>query len=223
MERSLNRPSYVLALLLGVIALVDAGGALLAMQTPGPCSRSSFSGVGCGSNAGWVIDLAAAGISAALVAFLLTRPHLYVFGVTVGWAALAFIANFALRNSGTIDAPATYRMTAYFVVLVIAGVLLVVEGKPRWDAERAKRPVAQMPPRPLLTRLLRACSTRPLRCPTRPPRRTSWGLRLLPCLRPHRLSSLRHPSSPAHPPIDSPGLRAGPPGVVLGPPTTEED
>jgi hypothetical protein len=146
MERSLNRPSYVLALLLGVIALVDAGGALLAMQTPGPCSRSSFSGVGCGSNAGWVIDLAAAGISAALVAFLLTRPHLYVFGVTVGWAALAFIANFALRNSGTIDAPATYRMTAYFVVLVIAGVLLVVEGKPRWDAERAKRPVAQMPP-----------------------------------------------------------------------------
>ncbi len=146
MERSLNRPSYVLALLLGVIAIVDTGSALLAMQTPGFCSGSSLSGVGCGSNAGWVIDLGAAGISAALVAFLLMRPHLYVFGGTVGWAALAFIANFALRHSGTIDAPATYRMTAYFVVLVIAGVLLVVEAKPKWDAERAKRPVAQMPP-----------------------------------------------------------------------------
>ncbi|HEX7611336.1 MAG TPA: hypothetical protein VF371_01090 [Candidatus Limnocylindrales bacterium] len=146
MERSLNRPSYVLALLLGVVALVDAGSALLAMQIPGPCSGNNFSGVGCGSNAGWVIDLAAAGISAALVACLLMRPHLYVFGATVGWAALALVANFALRHSGTIDAPATYRMTAYFVVLVIAGVLLVVEGKPRWDAERATRPVAQMPP-----------------------------------------------------------------------------
>ena len=107
------------------------GSALLAMQTPGPCSGNSLSVMGCGSNAGWVIDLAAAGISAALVAFLLMRPHLYVFGATVGWAALAFIANFALRHSGTIDAPATYRMTAYFVVLVIAGVLLVVEGKPQ--------------------------------------------------------------------------------------------
>ena len=146
MERSLNRPSYVLALLLGVVALADAGGALLAMQTPGLCSGNSFSGLGCGSNAGWVIDLVAAGISAALVAFLLMRPHLYVFGATVGWAALAFISNFALRHSGTLDAPATYRMTAYFLVLVIAVVLLVVEGKPRWDAERAKRPVAQMPP-----------------------------------------------------------------------------
>jgi hypothetical protein len=145
MERSLNRPSYVLALLLGVVALVDAGSALLAMQMPGFCSGSSFSGAGCGSNAGWVIDLGAAGISAALVACLLMRPHLYVFGGTVGWAALAFVANFALRQSGTIDAPATYRMTIYFVVLVIAGVLLVVEGKPRMDAERARRPVAQMP------------------------------------------------------------------------------
>jgi len=146
MERSLNRPSYVLALLLGVVALVDAGSALLAMQTPGPCSGNNFSVLGCGSNAGWVIDLGAAGISAALVAFLLMRPHLYVFGGAVGWAASAFIANFALRHSGTIDTPATYRMTVYFVVLVIAGVLLVVEGKPRLDAERAKRPVAQMPP-----------------------------------------------------------------------------
>lgn len=146
MERNLNRPSYVLALLLGVVALVDAGSALLAMQTPGFCSGSSLSGVGCGSNAGWVIDLGAAGISAALVAFLLMRPHLYVFGATVGWAALAFVTNFALRDSGTIDTPATYRMTVYFVVLVVAGVLLVVEGKPRWDAERAKQPVAPMPP-----------------------------------------------------------------------------
>ena len=146
MDRSLNRPSYVLALLLGVIAIVDAGSALLAMQTPGSCSGYNLSVLGCGSNAGWVIDLAAAGISAALVAFLLMRPHLYVFGGTVGWAALAFIANFALRHSGTIDVPATYRMTVYFVVVVIAGVLLVVESKPKWDAERAKRSVAQMPP-----------------------------------------------------------------------------
>jgi len=146
MERSLNRPSYVLAFLLGAIAVADTTGALLAMQTPGFCSGNVLSGVGCGSNAGWVLDLAAAGISAALVAFLLTRPHLYVFGATVGWAALAFVANFALRHSGTIDMPATYRMTGYFVVLVIAGVLLAVEGKPKWDAERAKQPVAQMPP-----------------------------------------------------------------------------
>jgi hypothetical protein len=146
MERSLNRPSYVLALLLGVIAIADAGGALLAMQTPGFCSGQNLLGSGCGSNAGWVIDLGAAGISAALVALLLMRPHFYVFAGTVGWAALAFVANFALRHSGTLDAVATYRMTAYFLVLVVAGVLLVVEGKPKWDAERARRPVAQMPP-----------------------------------------------------------------------------
>jgi hypothetical protein len=146
MERSLNRPSYVLAIVLGVIATIDSGSALLAMQTPGVCSGLNLSGVGCGSNAGWVIDLAAAGISAGLVAFLLMRPHLYVFGATVGWAAVAFVSNFALRHVGTIDVPATYRMTGYFLVLVIAGVLFAVEGKPKWDAERAKVPVAQMPP-----------------------------------------------------------------------------
>ena len=42
MERSLNRPSYVLALLLGVVAIVDAGSALLAMQVPGRCSGNNF-------------------------------------------------------------------------------------------------------------------------------------------------------------------------------------
>ncbi len=146
MERNLNRPSYVLALLLGFLAVVDAGTAVLAMQMPSFCSPYNLGGLGCGSNSGWLIDLGAAGISAALVAFLLMRPHLYVFGATAGWAVAAFVANFALRHTSGIDTTATYRMTVYFVVLVIAGVLLVVESKPRWDADRAKRPVAQMPP-----------------------------------------------------------------------------
>jgi hypothetical protein len=149
--RNLNRPSYVLALLLAVTAVVDAANALVTMQMPDLCrglpSQLNVPGLSCGTNSGWVIDLAAAGISAALLAFLLIRPHFYVFAATVGWAGLAFISNFALRHTTNgPDAVATYRMTVYFLVLVIAGVLLALELRDRQEADRAKRPAAPVAP-----------------------------------------------------------------------------
>ncbi|MGA3058369.1 MAG: hypothetical protein ABSE70_10110 [Candidatus Limnocylindrales bacterium] len=148
--RNLNRPSYVLALLLGVTAVADAANALIAMQMPDLCkglpSQFNTIGISCG-NSGWVIDLASAGISAGLLAFLLIRPHLYVFGATAGWGGLAFISNFALRHTANApDVVATYRMTIYFLVLVVAGVLLALELQAKLEADRAKRPAAPVAP-----------------------------------------------------------------------------
>jgi glycerol-3-phosphate acyltransferase PlsY len=66
--RNLNRPSYVLALLLGFIAIADAFSALLGMQSSDLCSSlSSLNGLSC-RNAGWFIDLMTSGVSAALLA-----------------------------------------------------------------------------------------------------------------------------------------------------------
>lgn len=137
--RNLNRPSYVLALLLGFVALVDAGNGLINMQMPDLCK--SFSGLGlgstCSANSGWLADLGAAVVSAALLALLLLRPHFYVFAATFGWSVLAFLANLAMRHSANgPDAIATYRMTVYLVVAVIAAVLVVVEAQVRRQAER---------------------------------------------------------------------------------------
>ena len=98
--RSLNRPSYVLALLLGLVALVDAGNGLINMQMPDLCN-SFYGGNGstCNVNAGWLVDLGAAVVSAALLTLLLLRPHFYVFAATFGWSALAFLTNLAMRHS----------------------------------------------------------------------------------------------------------------------------
>jgi hypothetical protein len=141
-SRNLNRPSYVLALLLGFIAIVDAGNALVGMQTGEFCTAfSSAAVVGCG-NSGWFIDLFTSGVSAALLALLLMRPHLYVFTAVVAWSFLAFGANFLMRQTPGLDSLATVRMTVHFVIFVVAGVLLIVEGQKWLEAERAKRPVA---------------------------------------------------------------------------------
>ena len=141
-SRNLNRPSYVLALLLGFMAIVDAGNALVGMQTGEFCTAfSSAAVVGCG-NSGWFIDLFTSGVSAALLALLLMRPHLYVFTAVVAWSFLAFGANFLMRQTPGLDSLATVRMTVHFVIFVVAGVLLIVEGQKWLEAERAKRPVA---------------------------------------------------------------------------------
>jgi hypothetical protein len=144
-DRNINRPSYVLALLLGAVALADAGNALIGMQAVDLCAglpAATTIGLHCGTSAGWFIDLMTSGICATLVALLLLRPHLFVFAPVVVWAFLAFLANFIMKSKGG-DILATFRMAIYFVVLVGAGVLLIVEGHP-WLATRwARRPMGQ--------------------------------------------------------------------------------
>jgi len=135
-DRNINRPSYVLALLLGVVALYDAYNALLGLQ---------------GTDAGWSVDLLTSGICSILVALLLLRPHLYVFLPVVLWSLLAFVANFIMRTGKGIDEVATVRMALYFVTFVGAGVLLIVEGQ-KWVADTwARRPYSSQyaaPPAP---------------------------------------------------------------------------
>jgi hypothetical protein len=140
-DRNINRPSYVLALLLGAVALVDAFNALQGMQAIDPCAGiSNVSGLHCGTNAGWFVDLMSSAICAVLVTFLLLRPHLYVFAPAVLWAFLGFLGNFIMKSKG-FDALATFRMAIYFVVFVGAGVLLIIDGQ-KWLAEKwANRPM----------------------------------------------------------------------------------
>jgi len=139
--RDLNKPSYVLALLLGVISLVDATNALTAMQNTGSFGGGSSGG----TNAGWIVDLLTSGVCAALVALLLMRPHLYVFVAVVGWALLAFFANYIMRHTPGFDALATARMTLYFVTLVIGAVLVVFEGRDWLEVSMARRRAAPPP------------------------------------------------------------------------------
>jgi hypothetical protein len=142
-DRNINRPSYVVALLLGLVALADAGNALVGMQAIDPCAGlSSVSSFNCGSNAGWLVDLMTSGICATLVALLLLRPHLFVFAPTVAWAFLAFMANFIMKSRG-FDGLATFRMAVYFVVFVGAGVVLVIDGQTWLAMKWARRPMAQ--------------------------------------------------------------------------------
>ena len=123
-DRNVNRPSYVLALLLGVVALLDAYNALVGMQ---------------GTNTGWSVDLMTSGICAVLVALLLLRPHLYIWFAIVLWAFLGFVANFVMKAKG-FDAIATYRMALYFVVFIGAAVLTVIDGS-KWASDKwARRP-----------------------------------------------------------------------------------
>jgi hypothetical protein len=149
--RNLNRPSYVLALLLGFVALVDAANGFITMQIPDVCR--SVSGLCLGStgnaNAGWLVDLGAAVVSAALLALLLLRPHLYIFAATFGWSTLAFLTNLAMRHSvyGP-DAIATVRMTVYLLVAVMAAVLVVVEVQVNKEAEKEAAAAVQPAPPP---------------------------------------------------------------------------
>jgi hypothetical protein len=147
-DRNINRPSYVLALLLGVVALIDAFNAIQGMQVIDPCAGlSNTAGLKCGTNAGWFVDLMTSGICAILVALLLLRPHLYVFAAIVLWAFLAFLGNFIMKAKG-FDAIATYRMAIYFVTFVGAGVLTIIDGR-EWVSDKwARRPTAQMQPYP---------------------------------------------------------------------------
>jgi hypothetical protein len=146
-SRSLNRPAYVIALLLGLVALEDAGNALITMQMPNLCQQFSIGS--CGTNSGWIIDLGAAIVSAGLLALLLMRPHYNVLLATFGWAAVAFVANLAMRHSSSgPDAVATFRMTIYLLVAVIAAVLVIVEYMVRAEADRAAAPAPVNSPLP---------------------------------------------------------------------------
>jgi hypothetical protein len=139
--RNLTRPSYVIAVLLGFLALLDAGNGFITMQQPDICkglSQSQIANLSCGGNAAWIVDLGAAAIGAALLAAVLMRPYLYVFGAVVAWSALAFVSNLAMRHSGSgVDPVATVRLAVYLVICVVAIALLSVEVKAKMDADAA--------------------------------------------------------------------------------------
>jgi len=127
-QRNINRPAYALALLFAIVAIADAANALFSMQT----TRN-------GGNAGWVIDLAAAAISAGFATVLLMRPHFYVFAADAVWALIAFVVNFALRQPDFVDPIATYRMVIYFLVFVASVVLIAAELWERAEPQRLAR------------------------------------------------------------------------------------
>ncbi|HEX7491682.1 MAG TPA: hypothetical protein VF337_08280 [Candidatus Limnocylindrales bacterium] len=119
------RPAYVLAALLGIVALLDVQHALSLMQAPD-------------ASAAWIIELFTCAISAVIATFILLRPHLYFFVPVLGWSFLAFFSNFIMKHSGG-DTIATERMSAYFLAFVVAAVLVGVEGY-KWYAVWSKRP-----------------------------------------------------------------------------------
>jgi hypothetical protein len=145
--RSLNRPSYVVAILLGFVALVDAGNGFINMQPLCP-NFSNGLNASCGnSNAGWLVDLGACIVSSALLAFLLLRPYFVVFIATFGWSAVACLTNLAMRHSDNGPDPiATVRMTVYLVVAVVSGVLAAIEFEAKNRAEKEAAAAVPAPP-----------------------------------------------------------------------------
>jgi hypothetical protein len=134
--RNLNRPSYVIALLLIVVALVDAGTGLTNMQSGG-------------GDPGFVVDLGACIVSAALVALILSRPDLDSLGLVVVWSLVAFSANLLLRRTGNgVDPVATVRMAIYLITAVTAGILVAVEYDGRWIQLPARAPAPVTPAAP---------------------------------------------------------------------------
>ncbi len=147
----LNRPGYVIAILLAVIALEDAAYGLINMQTPACNSLLLPNQPGCPGNTGWLVDLGAAVVSAGLLAAVLLRPQLPVFAAILGWSVVAFVANRAYKNSATgVDAVATLRMTIYLVTASVAAIPLIAA----WltllssPAPQPTAPVAEAPERP---------------------------------------------------------------------------
>jgi hypothetical protein len=126
-DRNIKYPSYVLALLLAVVAYVDITHALALKDLPN-------------GSAGWVVELLTCAISAVIATLLLTRPHLWFFAAALVWSLFAFLANFVMKSKGG-DPVATDRMTLYFIILVAAAVMTGIEGWKWYLAEKAKRPV----------------------------------------------------------------------------------
>jgi len=131
-DRNIKYPSYVLALLLGIVALTDASHGLALMDA--------------GGSAAWFIELLTAGVCAALGVLLLMRPHLWFFCAAAIWSLVGFCANFIMKMKQG-DTTAIERMGIYWVVLVGACVLIVVEGF-KWYQVWSKRPrpMYQYPP-----------------------------------------------------------------------------
>jgi hypothetical protein len=131
-DRNIKYPSYVLALLLGIVALTDAQHGLGLMDA--------------GGSAAWFIELLTAGICAGLGVLLLMRPHLWFFSAAAIWSLVGFCANFIMKMKQG-DTTAIERMAIYWVVLVGACVLIAVEGF-KWYQVWSKRPrpMYQYPP-----------------------------------------------------------------------------
>jgi hypothetical protein len=129
-NRNIVYPSIAVAIFLGFIAFSDAGSAWTSMQ------------LGDAGNGGWVIDLAAAAITVAVVTFLLMKPHLLVFAATEVWVLLSLIVNFALRDSERASVDVSLRLAVYTLAFVAAGILLgfeLFDWYKKYSVERAKQ------------------------------------------------------------------------------------
>jgi hypothetical protein len=155
-SRSYNRPSYVAAILLIVVALIDAIKGLNDLQVPDVC-KNVKTGCGLAANTGWYVDLGTAAIAIGLATLLLLRPERLVYAATTGWAAVGFLANIVGRHStadytGTLSIPffgqpsgdvlATFRCADYLLVFVIAGILFAFEWQAYMLASAAEKAAA---------------------------------------------------------------------------------
>lgn len=149
-SRSYNRPSYVAAILLIVVALIDAIKGLNDLQVPDVC-KNVTTACGANANSGWYVDLGTAAISIGLATLLLLRPERLVYAATAGWAAVAFLANIVGRHSAvgysfygqtSGDTLATFRCADYLLVFVIAGILFAFEWQAYMLASAAEKAAA---------------------------------------------------------------------------------
>jgi hypothetical protein len=155
-SRSYNRPSYVAAILLIVVALIDAIKGLNDLQVPDVC-KNVKEGCGVAANSGWYVDLGMAVIAIGLATLLLLRPERLVYAATAAWAAVAFLGNIVGRHStadysSTIFIPffgtpsgdvlATFRCAVYLLVFVIAGILFAFEWQAYMLASAAEKAAA---------------------------------------------------------------------------------
>jgi hypothetical protein len=129
-DRNIKYPSYVLALFFGIVAYHDAMHGLQLMDA--------------GGSAAWFIELMTAGICTVLGVLLLMRPHLWFFCAAAIWSLIGFCANFIMKMKDVPDSAAETRMTFYWIILVGACVLIVVEGI-KWYEVWSKRPRPMQP------------------------------------------------------------------------------
>lgn len=127
-DRLIKYPAWVLALLLGILALSDAMNAMTLKQAPD-------------AGWGWLVDMLTAAVCTVFVTLLLLKPHWFWFAGVAIWSFVGWCAN-GIMTADTLD---TQRMVLYFVAFVMAVVVTGIEiGQlyPAWSAKRAARAAA---------------------------------------------------------------------------------
>jgi hypothetical protein len=147
-SRSYNRPSYVAAILLIGVALIDAIKGLNDLQVPDVC-KNITTACGANANTGWYVDLGTAALSIGLATLLLLRPERLVYAGTAAWALVGFLANIVGRHSSATysfltsgDTLATVRCAIYLLVFVIAAILFAFEWQAYMLASAAEKAAA---------------------------------------------------------------------------------